>query len=123
MGKRNNPSTSNDAYRSLKHSETQELYEKILWGLGQIKEGTYEDISKAIKVPKERVWKRMNELLKTGKVYRPGTKRALESGRDGFVWALTQPGQSNVPVIEKPIPGPTVADYSRKLIAKQPELF
>ena|ERR1044071_827825 len=116
MGKRNNPATSNDAFRSLKHSETQELYEKILWGLGQIKEGTYEEISRAIKVPKERVWKRMNELLKAGKIYRPGNKKPLDSGREGYTWCLSLPGQSVEKVTEVFPKGKGSNDFAKQII-------
>lgn len=116
MPKRSVPQTSKDAFHSLKHSEMQALYEKILWGLGQIEEGTFEEIAIAIKEPKARVWRRMSDLMKAGKVYRPGNKRPLESNREGYTWRLTQPGQSIEPVTEKAMPGKSVADYAKKII-------
>jgi predicted transcriptional regulator len=112
------PDTSRDAYRSLKHSELQALYEKILWGLGQIKEGTFEEIGEAIKEPRDRVWRRMGELMKAGKVYRPGTKKPLKSGREGYTWRLLG-DEPTAPVTERVMKGPTVSDYSKKILQQQ----
>ena len=123
MPKRKPVETSLEALASLSPQNILEVHLRIMDALRIIGSGTYEDIARQAKLEPQRVWKRLSECLKAGVVYRPGTKKPLKSGRNGFVWALTQPGQSNEPVTEKPIPGPTVADYSRKLIAKQPELF
>jgi DNA-binding HxlR family transcriptional regulator len=116
MSKRSNPETSNAAFRSLKHSEVKELHEKIIWGLGQIKEGTFEDISLAIKISKDRVWRRLSELIRDGKIYRPGTKKVLSSGREGYTYRLTTPGQSIEPVTEKFPAGPSSSDYAKNII-------
>jgi len=119
--KRNNPSTSIEAYRQLDPLQLAEIYQKILWGLGQIGEGTFEEISIAIRVPKERVWKRMNELLKANLVYRPGNKKLLASGRLGYTWRLVKENESTEPVTEQTQIGPTISEYSRNInnIGKQ----
>lgn len=122
MAKRKIVETSKAAYDSLKHSEIQVLYEKILWGLGQIGEGTFEEISRAIKVPKDRVWRRMNELLKTGKVFRPGNKKALDSGRLGFTWRLTNPTEPSTSSIERFPKGTSAHQHAAKII-QQSKLF
>jgi len=123
MAKRKNPATSNDAFRSLKHSEVKELHEKIIWGLGQIKEGSFEDISLAIKIPKDRVWRRLSELIRDGKIYRPGTKKVLSSGREGYTYRLTTPGQSVEKVTEKALPGKSISDFSKNIQKIQQTLF
>jgi hypothetical protein len=118
MAKRKNPETSNEAYRSLKQSEIQELYEKILWGLGQIGEGTFEEIAVAIREPRERIWRRMKELMDNHKVYRPGNKRPLKSNRLGYTWRLVG-DEPTAPVTEKSLPGKSVADYSKQILQTQ----
>ena len=89
MSERKNPETSNEAYRSLKVSELNETYRLILSALSVLGEGTFEDISAYLKVDKSRIWKRMSELERMQLVYRPGNKRLLKSGRNGFTWCLT----------------------------------
>jgi len=123
--KRKNPETSVSAYRSLDPLKLTELYQKILWGLGQIGEGTFEEISIAVRLPKERIWKRLSELERNNMVYRPGNKRPLASGRLGFTWKLVQKNESSSPVTEKSPDGPSVSDYSRNIhnIGKQLNLL
>lgn len=109
------PETSQAAYRSLDPVQVAEIYQRILWALGQLTEATYEEIASSLKLPKEKIWKRMSECQRNGWVYRPGNKRPLQSGRLGFTWKLvgdTPPEK----VTEQSLPGPTVSDYSKKLI-------
>jgi predicted transcriptional regulator len=108
MSKRKNPSTSIDAYRSLDTESLRDIYKKILWGLSQIGEGTYEDIALAIREKEQRVWKRLKEMSDMGLIYRT-EKKTLSSGRQGYKWKATLKGS------------PTVQDHSREIqsIAKQ----
>lgn len=115
MSKRKLPETSQDAYRSLKVAKVRETYQKILFALAVIKEGTFEDIANEMKVEPDIVWKRLSELHDAGKIYRPGNKRPLKSGRMGYTWMLINPGVSPKKVTEKSMPGKTVADYSKKI--------
>lgn len=123
--KRKNPETSVSAYRSLNPLQLAEIYQKILWGLGQIGEGTFEDIAIAVRLPKERVWKRMNELCKNNLIYRPGNKKPLASGRLGYTWKLVKENGDNNSVIEQSPTGPSISDYSRNIhnIGKQLNLL
>lgn len=123
MPKRNNPSTSIEAYKSLDPVNILEVHNRIMDALRIIGSGTFEEIARQAKLEPQRVWRRLSECLKAGVVYRPGTKKPLKSGRNGFVWALTQPGQSIEPVIEKSLPGLTISDFSKKLIPTQSQLF
>jgi predicted ArsR family transcriptional regulator len=121
MSKRKNPETSNEAYRSLKHSEITKTKNNILLALSVIKEGTFEDIAAYMNVKPSIVWKRLSELCNDGKIYRPGNKKPLESGRCGYTWMLISKGISPTKVVEMSMPGRTIADFSRKLI--QQNLF
>lgn len=123
MGKRKNPETSNEAYRSLKAVEVRETYKNILFALSIIKEGTFEDISRQMNVAPAVVWKRLSELADDGKIYRPGNKRPLKSGRNGYTWMLITPGIAPAKVVEMSLPGKTVSDYSKKISLIQQELF
>lgn len=121
MTKRKNPETSNEAYRQLKHERVRETYQKILFALSIIKEGNFEDISKQAGLKPEVVWKRLSELHADGKIYRPGNKKPLRSGRLGYTWMLIQPGIAPAKVVEMALPGKTISDYSKELI--QQKLF
>lgn len=97
------PQTSIDAYNSLDPAQLADIYKNILSALAIIKAGTFEDISAQAKLDRDRVWKRLNELEKMELIFRPGTKKKLRSGREGYIWQLTLKGT------------PTVQDYSRKM--------
>jgi predicted ArsR family transcriptional regulator len=121
--KRNNPSTSNEAYRQLKAERVRETYKQILFALSIIKEGTFEDIARQIGCKPDVIWKRLSELANDGKIYRPGNKRPLKSGRNGYTWMLITPGIAPAKIVEMSMPGTTVQDYSKKITSIQQDLF
>lgn len=122
MSKKKVPQTSLDAKKSLDPARLAEIYKKILDALRIIGKGHYEDIARQMKVDPSRVWKRLSETHIMGLIERTGERKALSSGRDGFVWRLTNKDIPANPIVEKYLPGPTVSDYSKKLI-QQPTLF
>lgn len=117
MPKRKLPQTSLDAKASLQPDQIRAIYQKILASLSVLGEATFEEIAAHAKLEKSKVWRRMNELMKDNLVYRPGNKRPLRSGRNGFTWMCTD---KSLPKVERPqekaMKGESVADYSRKLI-------
>jgi len=115
MAKRKQPETSLEAYKSLDPAQMAEIYQKILWSLGQIGEGTFEQIAVSLRLPKERVWKRLSELQKQGLIYRPGNKLPLSSGRLGYTWKLVEKDGQNEKVTEKSLPGKSVAEYAKSI--------
>lgn len=119
MAKRKVIETSRAAFQSLQPDHLAEIYRKILEALSKIGEGTFEEIAASAKLPKERVWKRLSELAKDDLIYRPGNKKALRSGREGYTWRLTDKSIPKTQNAEKALKGPSVADYSRKLIPKK----
>ena len=122
MAKRTVPQTSKDALASLKAEEIREMYRRILEALRLIKEGHMEDIAAACKVKPEKVWKRLSEMKKMGLIYRPGNRKVLTSGCTGYTWRLVG-DEPTAPVTERVMKGKSVADYSRKLIGNQQQLF
>jgi len=122
MAKRNNPSTSIDAYKALEPEKLRQTYKDILFALSQIDEGTTEQIADALRVPHAKIWKRVSEMARMELIYRPGTKRLMSSGSMGYTWKLTQPGQSSETVVEKALPGKSVGEYAKQII-KQTQLF
>lgn len=123
MSQRKNPDTSKEAFRSLKAEELAETYKGIILALSRIGEGHFEDIALQMRVKPEKVWKRLSELKEQGLIYRPGNKKALRSGRNGYTWMLTENGLPKTDKSQKALSGPAVVDYSRKLIQPQPTLF
>lgn len=115
MPKRKIPETSLDAYKSLDAAQIREIYSKILWALDQIGEGTFEDLALALRMPKERIWKRLSEMARLEMIYRPGTKKMLSSGRNGYTWKRITGTTPPEKVTEQSLPGSTVADYSRSI--------
>jgi predicted transcriptional regulator len=116
MRKSNVPETSKEAYKSLDPARLRESYKKILLALSELGSGTFEDISKKMKVDKSVVWKRLSELHQMELIYRPGEKKLLKSGRNGYVWSLTTKGMPKTENEMKALKGkPTVADHSRQI--------
>lgn len=105
MTKRKNTDTSIEAYRSLDPNNLADIYSRILWALSQITEGTWEDISIALKEKDSRIWRRLNEMQKMDLIYRTEHKKVLSSGRKGFTWKATLKGS------------PTLQDHSRNIQA------
>lgn len=123
MPKRKNPETSNEAYRSLKVVKVNETYQKILFALAIIKEGTFEDIARQANEEEDVIWKRLSELHDAGKIYRPGNKRPLKSGRQGYTWMLVTKGVAPTKVTERSMPGKSISEYSKGISAHQQDLF
>lgn len=115
MPKRKNPETSKAAYKSLDPDKLNERYSKILAALGEIKEGTFEQIAKAAKLKDNVVWRRLSELAAAGLIYRPGNKRKLKSGREGYTWMLTGETAEKLQNRERALGGESLADHSRKI--------
>lgn len=119
---KNIPQTSKDAYKSLDPDKINEIHKRILDALKIIGKGHYEDIAKAAKADAGRVWKRLSELHKGGLIERTGERKALSSGRDGFVWTLTEKGQPVAKVTER-FPVGTSSHEHASSILKQTVLF
>lgn len=118
MAEKQIPDTSREAWHSLDPTQIAEIYRGILYALGILGTATFEEIAAHMKVDKSRVWKRMSELERMKLVYRPGTKKMLKSGRNGYVWALTSQSMPKTEKSMKELKGqPAVVDYSRKLIS------
>lgn len=115
MPKRNNPQTSKDAHDSLKQEDIREMYRRILEALRLIKEGTWYDLSIAMKEKPERIWKRLSELREMGLIYRPMTRKLLPSGRTGFTWRIVG-DETIVPTAESFPKGKTAAEFAKSII-------
>ena len=114
MPKRKLRSTSLDAYKSLDPAQLRQMYKDILFALGNMPDGgSYEEISKALKVKESRVWKRLGEMESMELIHRAG-KKMLSSGRQGSIWKI---GKFKFnPVVEKILPGPSVSDYAKAIL-------
>lgn len=108
----NVPETSKEAYRSLVPAELNEIYRQILKGLSEINEATFEELAAHIKVDKSRVWKRMSELERMELVYRPGNKRLLKSGRNGFTWMLRNSPRTDKELLKSTKP---ITEYAKNI--------
>lgn len=121
MGTRKNPATSLEAYKVLQPEQLRQTYKDILFALSQLGEATTEQIADALKVKPDKIWRRVSEMLRMELIYRPGNKRLLKSGKNGYTWVKTTSGESTKIVIEKALPGATISDFSKKIL--QPTLF
>lgn len=93
MAKRSNPETSTAAYKSLRIEDLNDTYREVVAALNEIGNGTFEDIAAHLKCSPSKIWKRLSELEKMEFIYRPGTKKTLKSGRQGFEWAIRKAGE------------------------------
>lgn len=115
MGKKKQPETSTAAYKSLDPDHLNDTYKNILWALGEIGEGHFEDIAKKCGANASTIWKRLSELAVAGLIYRPGNKKKLKSGREGYTWMLTGAVTKEMQNREKVLGGKSVADHSREI--------
>ena len=117
---RKNPTTSIDAYKSLRIEDLNDTYREILVALGEIGKGTFEDIAAHMKCNKDKVWKRLSELQRMELIYRPGTKKMLKSGKMGYEWMRTngEPKTDISKLAEKFPPGKSALEYANELITK-----
>jgi hypothetical protein len=126
MPKRNNPSTSTDAYKSLQPEKIAAMYVKIVEALTKIGPSTYEQLADYMGEKPERVWKRLSEAGRFNLIHRPGKRKTMRSGRQGFVWSVG-PSTETIQREQKVMKGKTVADHSRAIkklsqpILNQPE--
>jgi DNA-binding NtrC family response regulator len=81
--------TSRAAWKSISQENLTDIYKQIIFALSKLGEGTFEDIAAYLKIDRSRVWKRMSELERLQLVYKPGRKKKLKSGREGFTYMLT----------------------------------
>lgn len=121
MAKKTIQQTSKDAFHSLNPEDLRDMYRDIMKALAILGTATFEDIAAHLKVDKSRVWKRLSEMERLELIYRPGTKKILKSGRQGYEWALTSANLIKTEKPEKALPGKSVADYSKSIqdISKQ----
>jgi len=114
--KKNIPDTSKEAYKSLNPDEIRGAYRDIMIALSVLIKGTFEDISAYLGEDKSRIWKRLSEMERMGLIFRPGSKKVLKSGRQGYEWALTSNYIPKTEASEKALKGEAIVDYPRKLI-------
>lgn len=87
--KRNNPETSKEAFRSLTAKELSDTHKSIVSALSVLGEATTEEVAAYLREPHAKIWKRFSELAKNEVIHRPGHKRLLKSGRNGYTWMLS----------------------------------
>lgn len=123
MPDRKKPETSNEAWRSITNEQLNDTYKQIVYALNQIGEGTFEDIASFLKVDKTKIWKRMSELARMEIVYRPGNKRVLKSGRNGFTWMLCGKGVNKTTTENKKQQGKSITDHTRTITSIQQNIL
>jgi DNA-binding Lrp family transcriptional regulator len=109
------PETSVEAFKSLDLEKLTETKRKILYALSQLITGSHEDVAAYLKVERSIVWKRMSELERDGLIFKPGTKKALRSGKLGFEYSLTDKSVPKTTASERALKGRSIADISRKI--------
>jgi hypothetical protein len=123
---RHNPSTSKEAYKSVSIEMLNNHHSKIIKALKELGSGTYEDIAHYLQWDdKNRASRRLLELERLEIVWKPGAKKPTKSGRQAFVYCLT----NNMPRTEKQLPqelaykkeDTSAADFANKII--QQSLF
>lgn len=116
MSKRKTIETSLDAYRSLDPVKINDIHKRIIVALEVVGSGTYEDLATYLSIEPQRVWRRLSELHKANLIHRPGDRKTMKSGRQGFIWRL---GASPEPIKkrERVMKGKTVAQYAKDILS------
>lgn len=92
MAKRHNPSTSNEAWNSMKGDPINTHHQKILEALQKHGEGIYEEIAGWCGFgDKNMISRRLLELLNLGKIEKTERTKNTSSGRKAFIYTLPQP--------------------------------
>jgi predicted transcriptional regulator len=97
--KRNNPSTSKDAFKSLRAEDLREVYKKIMDALKVLGSASTEQIAEYLTMEHAKIHKRVSEMEGMQLIYRPGGRVPTKSKRTAFVWTICDPSQ---PKVEKP---------------------
>lgn len=117
MSKNKVPSTSLAAYRSLEPAKLSKMHNLIIEALTVLGEANYEGISAYLKMKEEKVWKRINEVVKLGAIHNTQKTVMTKNNRMSYLYGIG-PG-TGVPKKEKVLTGKTVQDFS-KAILNQP---
>lgn len=115
MKKKQIPDTSKEAFHSIDPTKIREIHQKILTAIDVIGSGSYQDIAQQMCIEESKVWKRLNEMEKLELIYRPGTKKVLKSGRQGYIWFRTTKSMPKTEAENKKYNGPAIVDYSRRI--------
>lgn len=93
--------TSKAAHDSIKPAKAY-YHAKVIEGLQKLKVGgTFFEISQAVGLGPDKIWKRISELVKDEKIFDTGITRRLPSGRQGTVWQIVgMTTNGEMPVIE-----------------------
>lgn len=82
-----NVPTSIEAFKSITEEQKRAIHVKIIQALSELGEAHSEAIADHLKMPHEKIWKRMSEIES---IYRPGNKLPTSTGRSAFTWKLKQ---------------------------------
>lgn len=95
MAKRHNPSTSTDAYLSVRDHVIPSHHQKILDALQKNGEGIYEEIAEWCGFSdKNRVSRRLLELENLGKITKTDRTKPTSTGRKAFIYRIPAPKPS-----------------------------
>lgn len=115
--KRNNPSTSTEAYKSLHPDQIREVYKKIISALEVLRQASSEQIAIHLAMEHAKIHKRVSEMEGLQLIYRPGLRVVTKSGRTAYVWCLCTEDkvENKTTKTERSLKGKTVSDYSKKI--------
>jgi len=113
MTKKKIAETSAEAWKSITKEQIGNHHAKILAALAELKSASSEQISTHTTLAYWQVTRRMSELEKKGLIYNTRNKVATRTGRSAFTYSLSDPNKVPEPVVEKVMPGKSIAEYSR----------
>lgn len=116
--------TSKAAYRNLNPDSVHAIKELILETLKVLGLASSEQISEYTGKPHARIHKRMSELEREEKIWKPGIRVATKSGNTAYAWQLRGDNQPKTQEQENAFKKGTksTTDYAKELIT-QPTLF
>lgn len=116
-----NPDTSHEANERMTTELRQRDYDLILGALGVLKIAIYEEISEFLRwSDKNKVSRRLKEMVGLGLIYNLGTKKLTKSGRNAYQYAIVTP-DTVIPVIQKEhylANETTASDHANAILAR-----
>ena len=101
MGKRKNPETSLEAWKSVTSEQLASHHNKILLALKKLKRGNAEQISSFTSLNYWQVSRRISKLVAKQLIYRTGKKIKTRTGRDSYVYSIVKGKSQEKKFIQK----------------------
>jgi predicted ArsR family transcriptional regulator len=113
--KRKLPSTSHAANDAMTKDIKEAHYSRILTALRKLRSANYEAIAQQARMDRHAVGRRLIELLREGKVWKPGGMSKTSTGRNAFTYQCIEDKVVIPAPVEKSVKGKSISQFSKRI--------